>query len=40
MLKWSGCPDYETMLKAYEQGVTRIGHDGVPAWLEEHPELV
>jgi len=40
MLKWSGCPDYETMLKAYEQGVTRIGHDGVPQWLEEHPELV
>ena len=38
-LKWSGCPDFETMLKAFDQGVTRIGHVIVPQWLDAHPEF-
>ena len=37
-LKWSGCPDLPSMIKALEQGVTRIGHDSVDLWMENGGE--
>ena len=39
-LKWSGCPDLETMIRAAEQGVTRFGHERVPEWLEAAPDFI
>lgn len=37
-LKWSGCPDIPMMVKAIEQGVTRIGQDSVVIWMKNGGE--